>query len=83
MNRSSSLLLKAAFHRGYINDVVFKYKKEGDEGIIDAIAMRESASREAANYYINNKEAKKQAVELAKHSFPKGTTTKQMLEYLN
>lgn len=69
--------------QGYINDVVFKYKRDGDEGIIDAIAMREAASREAANYYIKNKEAKQKAVELAKHSFPKGTTTKQMLEFLN
>ena len=69
--------------QGYINDVVFKYKRDGDEGIIDAIAMREAASREAANYYIQNKEAKQKAVELAKHSFPKGTTTKQMLEFLN
>lgn len=69
--------------QGYINDVVFKYKRDGDKGIIDAIAMREAASREAANYYIKNKEAKQKAVELAKHSFPKGTTTKQMLEFLN
>ena len=69
--------------QGYINDVVFKYKRDGDEGIIDAIAMREAASKEAANYYIKNKEAKQKAVELAKHSFPKGTTTKQMLEFLN
>jgi len=69
--------------QGYINDVLFKYNRDGDEGIIDAIAMREAASREAANYYIKNKEAKQKAVELAKHSFPKGTTTKQMLEFLN
>lgn len=69
--------------QGYINDVVFKYKRKGDEGIIDAIAMREAASKEAANYYIKNKEAKQKAIELAKHSFPKGTTTKQMLEFLN
>lgn len=69
--------------QGYINDVVFNYKKYGDEGIIDAIAMRESPSREAANYYINNKKAKQQAIELAKYSFPEGTTTEQMLEFLN
>ena len=69
--------------QGYINDVVFGYKRDGDEGIIDAIAMREAASKEAANYYIKNKTTKQKAVELATHSFPKGTTTKQMLEFLN
>ncbi len=69
--------------QGYIDEVSERYSKYGEEGIIDAIARRESENMKAANYYINNKKAKELAIKLSKYDFPKGTSTEEMLEILS
>ncbi len=69
--------------QGYIDEVSERYSKYGEEGIIDAIARRESKNMKAANYYINNKKAKELAIKLSKYDFPKGTSTEEMLEILS
>jgi len=66
----------------YIADMKYLRNKLGpDRGIIHAVAMNEQTP-EGLKYFLESEEDINKAIELSKHDFKKGTTTKEMLSFL-
>ena len=66
--------------QGYIDDARYLYNKEGDRGLLKAIGRREGSDMD---YYFENEEDVQKAIKLADYDFKSGTTTKQMLSFLD
>jgi len=67
----------------YIADMKYLRNKLGpDRGIIHAVAMNEQTP-EGLKYFLESEEDINKAIELSKHDFKKGTTTKEMLNFLD
>jgi len=65
--------------RGYINDVKFLESKKGDKGILEAIGRREGSN---LDYYFESETDINKAIELSNYDFKKGSSTNDMLRFL-